>query len=139
MLSEIVAELGTEIRNQQDTVKTPLAEVKLPLGSLVTWMLALLVKVAATERKPNNKITNPAKSVADAFGRRVCVVFVGENISNPLRHLFHVVASHNAISLSLTHQQNLRTNACTFHFEGNAIVGIYARLLTPIGVFIREN
>ena len=46
MLSESVVELGTEIRNQQDTVKIPLVEVKLLVGSLVTWMLALFVNVA---------------------------------------------------------------------------------------------
>jgi hypothetical protein len=55
MLSEIVAELGIEMRNQHDTVKTPLTEVKLLVGSLVTWMLALLVNVAP-------KLTDAAKT-----------------------------------------------------------------------------
>ena len=63
MLSESVVELGTEMRNQHDTVKTPLAEVKLLVGSLVTWMLALLVNVAPklTEASKANKTRAVAK------------------------------------------------------------------------------
>ena len=72
MLSESIAELGAEIRNQQDTVKTPLAEVKLPLGSLVTWMLALLVNVAPklTETAVANK--NAAIAKIDTRLRSAC-------------------------------------------------------------------
>jgi hypothetical protein len=63
MLSESLVELGTEMRNQQDTVKIPLVEVKLLLGSLVTWMLALFVKVAPklTESVMVNKTSVIAK------------------------------------------------------------------------------
>src|SRR5437879_3059594 len=46
MLSVSVTELGMEKRNQQDTVNTPVVEVKLLPESVVTWMLALLVNVA---------------------------------------------------------------------------------------------
>ena len=72
MLSESVVELGTEMRNQQDTVKIPLAEVKLPLGSVVTWMLALLVNVAPklTEAVKANK--NAAIAKIDTRFRLAC-------------------------------------------------------------------
>ena len=72
MLSESVVELGTEMRNQQDTVKIPLVEVKLLVGSLVTWMLALLVNVAPklTEAVKANK--NTANAKIDTHFRQIC-------------------------------------------------------------------
>ena len=71
-LSETVTELGTEMRNQQDTVKTPLAEVKLPLGSLVTWMLALLVNVAPKLTEAANANKNRAIAPIGTRFRHTC-------------------------------------------------------------------
>jgi hypothetical protein len=72
MLSESAVELGTEMRNQQDTVKIPLVEVKLLVGSLVTWMLALLVNVALklTEAVKANK--NAANAKIDTRFSQAC-------------------------------------------------------------------
>ena len=45
ILSDSVSELGMDIRNQHETVKIPLVDVRLLLGSLIL-MLELAVNVA---------------------------------------------------------------------------------------------
>ena len=133
-----------EILNQHWMVKAALPEFQLnaPVGS-DTVKSALPGNVAATERKPNPKITsqanNPANGRANIFWRRRWIVFIGEDISISFRHLFYIIAAHHAIRFSFSHKNDLRADACLLHFEGNAVIGIHTRLLAPTTTFNGKN